>query len=801
MATLQTGTAPNQIPTNGDLGDLAFQSKESVQFTGGRGALSSINLNQIYKEIAATAVDVFVYDTSKDSDGGAWRSRTQHTSWYNETLNTATRGSRREFPSVAVIVATTTSMTIYDGDDPAMPMWIVFNQGGSWPNNNIIGQTSSGSLTSVVALNGTVSVSLSGDSFRAINFISELTKFWWYAYYREYKGFIVSRNSSSGWTDTASSFASIPSNAANDIAMTVLANAPIDAATGLPIPTIAVATAGGVSVIKHDGTVITIQSGNNTYAVHFAPNNDLLVSVNNVSSTFAQEVYANYQNTISAVSTRRYFFSAYGSSSALALNLRVVEGQAQHVKYMNNNTIAIPLSNDIFGSSAGGLQLVAENVNDPDRGMTCMLNTSFSSGWMVGAIKGAWLSSASSGSITAPTNLITNGTFTSNVTGWAGTGLTWDSANGRAQITNTTLYGGINQTFSVVKGKSYYYAALVTCSVAGQNIRIQIAGIGLLNPTQGELNTATTATIYGWFHANVNGSITLQIIPYGGNYASTFYVDNVVVYELEADRSINGRGLQVFGTITKSAVATGADLVGYSGWSASNYLSQPYTSGMDFGTGDFSISVWLKNGLPANNGVIFQRRSSTQTNNQIILDTRTSTGYVAFYTTNNNYSTFDQIFTTVNVCNNVWTHIVAVKTGGRLAIYVNGVLNVSGAVVNSTGSLSVNDATVYVGNSSSGTNAVNGDLALLRVSATAPSAEQIAKMYNDEKYLFQDGAKATLYGASDVVTALAYDEDTRLLHVGTSSGRSVFNGLRRVDNTTTAVSASISAVAGLVAEQ
>ena len=26
-------------------------------------------------------------------------------SWYNETLNTATRGSRKEFPAVAVIVA------------------------------------------------------------------------------------------------------------------------------------------------------------------------------------------------------------------------------------------------------------------------------------------------------------------------------------------------------------------------------------------------------------------------------------------------------------------------------------------------------------------------------------------------------------------------------------------------------------------------------------------------------------------------------------------------------------------------
>ena len=41
----------------------------------------------------------------------------------------------------------------------------------------------------------------------------------------------------------------------NDVAMTVLPNAPIDAATGLPVPTIAVATDGGVSVIKDDGTV------------------------------------------------------------------------------------------------------------------------------------------------------------------------------------------------------------------------------------------------------------------------------------------------------------------------------------------------------------------------------------------------------------------------------------------------------------------------------------------------------------------------------------------------------------------
>jgi hypothetical protein len=558
-----------------------------------------------------------------------------------------------------------------------------------------------------------------------------------------------------------------------------------------------VATAGGVSVIKHDGTVITIQSGNNTYAVHFAPNNDLLVSVNNVSSTFAQEVYANYQNTISAVSTRRYFFSAYGSSSALALNLRVQEGQAQHVKYMNNNTIAIPLSNDIFGSSAGGLQLVAENVNDPDRGMTCMLNTSFSSGWMVGAIKGAWLSSASSGSITAPTNLITNGTFTSNVTGWAGTGLTWDSANGRAQITNTTLYGGINQTFSVVKGKSYYYAALVTCSVAGQNIRIQIAGIGLLNPTQGELNTATTATIYGWFHANVNGSITLQIIPYGGNYASTFYVDNVVVYELEADRSINGRGLQTFGSITKTPVATGADLVAYSGFTDNDYLLQPYNSSIDLST-NFTISGWYRTTDTAGvyRGLFYKNTQGSLGDGIQILMNPSNQVYGYVYGTPDDATVADTIATN----DGNWHNVVFTRSGNLITLYIDG--NSKGTSSANMGTLTNTNSVTSIGVYSASNSGYywRGSLALWRVSSTAASAEQIVKMYNDEKYLFQDGAKATLYGSSDSVTALAYDEDTQLLHAGTSSGRSVFRGLRRVDNTTTAVGAAISAANGLVAE-
>ena len=76
--------------------------------------------------IDKTATAVFVYDTSQDSDSGEWRTRTQHTSWYNETLGTSTRGSRRDFPAVAILIAEENKLTIYDGDDPDHPMWMVF---------------------------------------------------------------------------------------------------------------------------------------------------------------------------------------------------------------------------------------------------------------------------------------------------------------------------------------------------------------------------------------------------------------------------------------------------------------------------------------------------------------------------------------------------------------------------------------------------------------------------------------------------------------------------------------------------
>ena len=136
----------------------------------------------------------------------------------------------------------------------------------------------------------------------------------------------------------------------------------------------------------------------------------------------------------------------------------------------------------------------------------------------------------------------------------------------------------------------------------------------------------TSGTVYlymgtgapnGYYYASLpstGGTYTFTLTAYNSNFGIyganyTGVIDNVTVSLAESDHSVNGKGLQVFGTVTKTAVATGAELVGYSGWSSSNYLAQPYNSDLDFGTGDFSYMGWIK--WVSGTGYLFDRADTS----------------------------------------------------------------------------------------------------------------------------------------------------------------------------------------------
>ena len=733
-----------------------------------------------------TAVDVFVYDTTKDSDGGEWRKKTSHTSWYNDTLNSATRGSRREFPAVAVIVAEAATVTIYDGDDPDLPLWI------SFPTTN---------AKAVTALNGELCLSCNDTSpayhaLLRINFIADRAYNHRNTTNATIQGFFLKTlsstdlqlidNGSAYFSGYTSEVPNIISSNTNDVAMTLLPNAPVDDATGLPIPTIAVATANGVSVIKDDGNVVNSSATNEVRTVTFDKNNTLITTL------------INYDNV--RISTS-YLYSGFT--------------EPHEYWYGNTNIPSTPLAAAHNGTYSG---INAENTYGNVLGLTkytydegidrlCYITSSYNTGWMHGDIKGAFLSSNVGTAITF-TNLSTNGDFgqSSDVASWTAYNATLTHQTDAVRVADNGDYSKAYQSFTTVSGKRYLVT--VNCkalsgSDAVLGVRADNPGADSWAPVATRLQESTT----GLKDIVFTASGTTSYIELGSTGTGYAEYNNVRIDEVKAeDRIVNGNPLELYGTINRSAVSTGADLDAYSGFSDANLLKN--TISRNFGTGD-SVSLcvigWFK--ITDLSGYNYIGSVADSDNNATRLAglavnaaADANAGKLYLY---DPITTQTSASGAVLVSDGEWHCAVGVFDGAMRKIYQDGEL------VHSVGYSSYNlDLTsinylaaghVYLSNQTQ--HHFGGSLSLVRFSSTIPSDEQIKKMYEDEKFLFQENAQATLYGSSDAVTALAYDEITDQIHVGTSSGRSDFQGLRRINNTTTAVTTAISAHDSFIVEQ
>jgi hypothetical protein len=719
---------------------------------------------------AVTAVDVFVYDTSKDSDGGAWRKRCTKLSWYNEPLNTSTRGSRREFPSVAVIVASAASVVIYDGDDPNLPMWMVFTETASQSRSFL---PAVATITSVCAINGVLCITSSATTqagASGVEFCKDLL--WRYDNLADRSGYggvsIADRASadSLGVTQTV-----IRSRQANDVAMTVLPDAPIDPVTGLPAPTIAIATTGGISVIKGDGTVANKD---------WAPDSIYKIDISGTKVATSGGTSTSYWGQmVWDFETGTSYLMGSNSSGSLGLG---ANSPMERVLFEGSE------NNYVGRYWRGGQGLGIINWNNFASSLVLGRTSSYITGWMPGAIKGAFLADTDDTDLVGG-ELLTNGTFDTDLTGWYAdpsfppASFVWNS--GAMTVTGSgASYNGVETLIPTEVGRVYK----ITRDITGSGY----VSVDLDAPSGG---WAPTGNVTYFTAQNTQTGIVAAV---NGSNVATF--DNISVRLVDADRSVNNNPLIVNGTITRTPVATGADLVAYGGFNASNYLEQPYNSDLDFGTGDFCVMGWVYINAIESYGPVAQRAywdGSAYTGAYWVLDI-TPLEKMRFAIGNGATSAIAEEVTggggrRVFVC--------GVKDGSNVKLYINGELNKT-TPTGSVGNLDNANAVLRVGMRSDGLyDPIKGNLALLRISATAPTAEQIRKIYEDERHLFQESAQATLYGTSNAVTAIAHDPDTGLLHVGTSQGRSVFKGLCRVDNTTTAVGTAISAVNGMVVEE
>jgi len=791
------GIGLSQVPTNSMLGGMAYQDPDRVKIK----KLNIDEISQINSEIANTATHVFLYDTSKDSDGGAWRYRTQHTSWYNETLGTEYRGTRKEFPSVAVIVSRTGYLDIYDGDDPNLPLWMGWKQ--SSPMIRAHENGTAHALNGIIALSnantygGLITIDMIGDgakSYRALGSNNETEGYW--------QGNIAYRNTptSNNYSNATGNnvLSSLVKEDTTNVDMAVMPNAPIDPATGLPTPTIVVSTNGGTSMLKPDGNIYDFNDGlGSVRPVDFSiiRGNDIVHW--NVNNGTIQQFFDALSNTADSTSDVKYNYSVGGGHATcenFSALLRVTNNDGPYRIVAKDSKSIVAGANSGVSMFVDGLdRSFSQNNNSIEDSRVAHITSTYNTGWQYGDIEGAWLCSTDA---TAATAAYSDG-FSNNDKGWGFVDASISGGNlvitqqGSARATDGDALSHVSTGVKLV----------FTLTVSGSGTGTFIIDDDGAGAGQGSTTTYGSVSSTGshTFTATKTGSPRIRVMRTTG---SNDYNINFLNISTEYDRSLKDKGLSVYGTVPKNPVATGAELVGYGPFSTTNYLKQQYNADLAPGTGEYSVMCWFKTGTSNADQYIFDRSADGAPRNLLLIRANSggTANHLEFYHNTDNNDTSDVIITDFDVTDNSWHQVVALYDGSAYRVYVDGKASsqthTTNRDVNNTDS-----PPLWIGIRHSETSPMLGRLALFRWSKSAPTPEQVRDMYEQEKPLFHENSQVTLYGTSSDVKAIAYDEKTEMIHIGTASGRSDFQGLARINNTTTAVTTAISAHDGFIVEQ
>jgi len=751
--------------------------------------LTGIKSNLHVSPNAVTAM--FVYDTSKDSDGGAWTEKCSSTSWYNETLSgnwlgavTGTslalcetaaraisgattgdyyqasfdgkfyslnsgsgytevfRGNKRSFPKLVGIIAEATNITIYDLTEAGRPMWMRFNDGGT---TGIIGWASSvlKSQQCLSMLNGILFVGSNAGGI-IVNMIKDDTVLVFdTVYYLTRNKFISERNNITGFVSGGNGIA-ISGYVINSVGMTVLPDAPIDSVTGLKVPTIAIATNSGISILKHNGSIINSSSTSSFNSVSITPT---LLSAGRADNIW---YYAYNPGNLGSSFTLTTIANTTSPDWATGNNSAIINGTRSDMArftYAGTTNIFTKLKN--FEST-------------PSKSLSAKISSFYNTGYLVGDIRRAYLSNIISESITN-SELVSNGKFDINLSGWDNSLGAWSWNAGKATST-TNGWAGDLVIYGGIVGKTYEATFTITDAV-GSGIYISLAGNDIGYYGNGTFRIVSTCTSTTKF-------FRIRKFPSDGGS-----IDNISIKESDIDYSYKSIGASLYGALSKSPVANNAQLVGYSGFSNSNYLREPASTDLDFGTGEWSSSCWINIPTTITASNIFHRGYSSGALFELKVD---ATGKIIATITDSAATPVTRTITSTNTYNTgTWNKVdVTYATNGTLSLYVNGQQAATPVTGSALASISNTNAVLTIGNNYSLNAPFPGSLSLLKLSATVPTTEQLQWMYEQEKMMFQSGAHVCL-PSSNAVNDLSYDSKTDTWYVVQPSHVSEWKGLVR----------------------
>jgi hypothetical protein len=661
---------------------------------------------------------VFVYDTRIDTDSGRWRSRGQGTRAFT-TPASADRGARRDFPAIAVIAYDTANRArIFDAEAVAAS-----GVPELWAN---VAMPTSGTVRQIKALNGVLCAAAS-NGLSVYDLLSDVrSKFdatGVTTYPGSAAGGLVAYTTSS--TDAARA---IVSTDVKGVDMRALPGAPVGFGL-LPIPTIALATAAGASVLLASGAVVDITRTGGYVAVDFVSDTQLKLVTPEGDVELGPIPTADIANTAWRTSVRT---PAFGAPTRVA-------GPAE--------------------ATPRGLSMRYPNPADDAASLSAHIGPAFNTGWMPANVRRALFCDNVLGARTAATPLADDCTST---TGWTlGAGWTldtgeFDHASGTAALDRALsgLTAGVRYRVRFLVGNrsaGSLSVSLLTASDEAGALSVAANGEHVVGFTA----TAATDTLRFTPTTDFNGSI-----------------QDVRVEVSIADRGPAGRDARVNGTLTLS---TGVGEISHAvSWGAANFVDDGYTADLDF-AGDFCVSFNLFSG--PGDATIVQRGSAPASGARWEISVTQDAG-VYYWTFSISDGAASASVTAILGTLSDRLHMAFVRRGATIEIWRGGALAASAAAV--VGSLANALAGIRYGARVDGSRPMISftQLKSLVIAASAPTADQIAEMARQDRTISQANALCCLGGGTAAVTAIDYDPITEQV-AAAATGVSTFRGMLR----------------------
>ena len=282
-------------------------------------------------------------------------------------------------------------------------------------------------------------------------------------------------------------------------------------------------------------------------------------------------------------------------------------------------------------------------------------------------------------------NLITNGHFDSDVSGWTAVDATITWSNGRAQTNRTggSGYTAYHAITGLVSGQRYTLSGTIDSTGTGnrQDIRVldnlATSGGSMLGNISGTDDQVVQNSI------SFTATGTTHYLYFVSDSGGTGFFDNIVVKQEDAPRDysadIKGSGSNRTPTVT-GPVGVGYEIPSYYG-SAINttnagdalYYNVDGSGSNAYGTGDFTFECWFyATEEPSNWGILMKHATNGSWANGITLTSKNNTSrQFTIYTQDGSSNV--QTIGSLNYALNQWHHVVAERYNGQLTLYVNGV--------------------------------------------------------------------------------------------------------------------------------